>query len=109
MTRWSASLNLTAEQRQALDATTITELRRETEESLQLASNRGPTDAVSIARIKEETIHRQNETSLRILRIISPQLTAEQVTTLRNIFDTGHATRLAALRAEREQAAQPGR
>lgn len=109
VTRWSTSLNLTPEQRQALDAITITELRRETEESLQLASIRGAIDAASIPRIKEETINRQSETSQRILQLITPQLTAEQVENLRAQFEAGHASRLASLRAEREQAALSGR
>lgn len=107
--RWSTSLNLTPEQRQALDAIAIAELRKETDESLELASRSAPTDAASVARIKEDTINRQNETNLRILRAIAPQLKDEQTRALRTIFDNGHASRMAALRAEREQAASPGR
>jgi hypothetical protein len=110
VTQWNATLNLTPEQRQALDATASAELRRETEESLRLASLRSvPADAMAVAQIKEETINRQNETNLRILRAITPQLTEEQARALRAIFERGNASRLASLRAEREQAALSGR
>jgi hypothetical protein len=54
--------------------------------------------------MKEEAINRQNETNLRILQMASSELTADQVGALRTQFESGHAARLAAARAEREAA-----
>lgn len=99
---------LTTAQLQALNAAALTELRRETEESLAVDSATAPTDAATIARLREETINRQNETNMRILDTAAPQLTPELVRALRTQFETGHAARLAAARAERERAASGG-
>jgi hypothetical protein len=99
-----AGQTLTTPQLQALNAAATSELRRETEESLQRMRTAGPTDLDTAARMKEEAINRQNETNLRILQMASSELTADQVGALRTQFESGHAARLAAARAEREAA-----
>lgn len=103
-----AGQTLTADQVVALNAAAIKELRRETEESLTVDSSAGPLDAATVARLREETINRQNETNMRILAAAAPQLTSDIVTALRTQFETGHAARLAAARADRERAASGG-
>jgi hypothetical protein len=105
-TQLGQSLSLT--QLQALNATAIAELRRETEESFDIDSRTSPMDAVARARLNEETVTRQHATNLRILEKISPQLNAEQVTILRTMFEAWIAPRLAAARAERERLEKSG-
>lgn len=99
-----SGLTLTTEQLQALNAAAIAQLRRETQENLELQATARPTDMESMFRMREEAVNRQNETNLRILRIVMPQLNEEQAKALRAQFDSGHAARLKSLRAEREQA-----
>ena len=103
-----AGHTLNTAQVQALNAAALTELRRETEESLAVDSATAPTDPATIARLREETINRQNETNMRILAAAAPQLTPDVVTALRAQFEAGHASRLAAARADRERAAAGG-
>lgn len=104
-----AGLTLTREQVEALNAAMITELRRETDDSLGIDYRNGPVvDSETALRLKEETINRQNETNLRVLEDVTNQLTVDQVTALRTQFETAHASRLAALRTEREQAVSGG-
>lgn len=105
---WSGSLSLSPEQLQALNKAAMTELRRETEESLEIDSRPRSMDAQAVARLKEETINRQHETNLRILDKVSPQLSAAQINALRGIFDAWVTPRLAAARAERERTAAFG-
>lgn len=95
-----AGYNLTTEQLQALNKVATAELRRETEESLEMASNPQPGDMESSLRLREETVNRQHGTNMRILAAMSSQLTAEQSKALRTQFETGHAARLAALRSD---------
>lgn len=104
---WNTALNLTPEQLQELSAITTAELRRETEDSLQITSNTGPMDVQSSARLKVETVTRQHETLLRILEKMTPQLTPEQSTRMDTMFASWLRTNMARARAE-EQAALSG-
>jgi hypothetical protein len=97
-----AGHTLTTEQLQALNEAAIAQMRREAEESLELESTNQPTDVESFLRQREETINRQNDTNMRILAAVSPQLTQEQVKALRAQFESGHAARTAAFRSEQE-------
>jgi hypothetical protein len=97
-----AGQTLSTEQLQALNAAAIAEGRRETEESLAMGSTSPPQDQEGSFRLREENLNRSHETNLRILRVMSSQLTQDQAKALRTQFETGHATRLAAVRAERE-------
>jgi hypothetical protein len=98
---------LTTEQLQTLNKVASAELRRETEESLQLAANAQPVyDVESAIRQREETLKRQHETNLRILEGMSSHLSAFQSQALKTQFETGHATRMAAVRADAEQMRQ---
>jgi hypothetical protein len=91
---------------QALNAAAISENRRHTEQSFERAANASPPrDDEDVFRAREEELNRLNETNLRILQIVRPQLTEEQGKALRAQFDTGHATRMAAIQVERERAA----
>jgi hypothetical protein len=105
---WSTVLNLTPEQRNALDAITVEELRRETEDSLRISGTAGPMDPVSAARLKVETVNRQYETLTRIADKATPQLNQEQSTRIRNMFASWLTTNMGRARAE-EQAAVSGR
>lgn len=95
-----AGYSLTTEQLQALNKVATAELRRETEESLELAGNPQPTDIESLLRLREETLNRNHDTNMRILAGMSSHLTAEQSKALRTQFETGHATRMAGLRSD---------
>ena len=104
-----AGLSLTTEQLQALSTASISEHRREAEESLaQQRDINPPKDAEDAFRIREENLVRMNDTNLRILQVARPQLTEAQVNALRTQFERGHATRMEALRAERERFQQAG-
>jgi hypothetical protein len=105
---WSTALNLTPEQLQVLNATTSTELRRETEDSLQITSSTGPMDALRTAQLKVETVTRQYETLTRIADQMAPQLTPEQSTRMRTMFSSWLTSNMARARAE-EQAVLSGR
>ena len=101
-----AGQTLTTAQLQALNAAAISENRRHAEESFERAANATPPrDDEDVFRAREEELDRLNDTNLRILQIVRPQLTEEQGKALRAQFDNGHATRLEALRVERERAA----
>jgi hypothetical protein len=102
-----AGLPLTPEQLQALNAAAIAERRRETLENLELENTARPTDMESVFRLREEALDRSHDHNLRILRVVTPQLSDEQARALRSQFDAGHAGRIKALRAEREQAINP--
>jgi hypothetical protein len=93
---------LTTEQHQALNAAATAQLRRETEESLELAGTAQPTDLESVLQMREESVHRQNDTNMRILAAMTPHLTAEQTKALRTQFESGHTARMATFRAEQE-------
>jgi hypothetical protein len=54
--------------------------------------------------MREEALIRAHETNLRILQSVGPELTEEQANALRNQFDSGHASRMAGVQAERERA-----
>lgn len=95
-----AGHTLTTEQLQALNKVATAELHRETEESLNVASNPPPGDMESALRLREETLNRQHGTNMRILAAMSAHFTSEQSQALRTQFETGHATRLAGLRAD---------
>jgi hypothetical protein len=102
-----AGHTLTTEQLQALNAAATAQLRREAEESLELAASTAPpTDVDSILRLREETLNRQNRTNMQILAAVSSHLTEEQSRALRTQFDTGHAARMAQFRAEQEAVRQ---
>ncbi len=103
---WSTVLNLKPEQLQALNEAAMAELRRETEESLEIDRRSGPVNAQVAAQLKVDTVNRQHETNLRILERMTPQLTPEQSTRMRTIFDGWIRTNLA--RAQQEQAAISG-
>jgi hypothetical protein len=93
---------LTTEQHQALAAAAIAQLQRETEESLELAGTAQPTNMESVLQMREDSVHRQNDTNMRILAAMTPHLTAAQTQTLRAQFESGHNTRMATFRAEQE-------
>ncbi|HWL61563.1 MAG TPA: hypothetical protein VNQ32_02085 [Steroidobacteraceae bacterium] len=101
-----AGYTLTTEQLQALNKVATAELRRETEESLELATTNQPVDVESLLRLREETLNRNHDTNMRILAAMSSHLTAEQSKALRTQFETGHATRLAGLRSDADQMRQ---
>jgi hypothetical protein len=101
-----AGHTLTNEQLQALNAAATAQMRRETEESLEIESTARPTDLDSVIRMREESLNRQNQTNLRILAAVSAQLTEEQAKALRTQFDSGHAARMATFRAEQEMLRQ---
>jgi hypothetical protein len=105
---WNTALNLAPEQLQVLNATTTAELRRETEDSLQITSSTGSMDALRVAQLKVETVNRQYETLTRIADKMAPELTPEQSTRMRNMFASWHTNNLARARAE-EQAVLDGR
>lgn len=105
---WSASLNLTPEQLRVLNETTLTELRRETEDSLQIISSTGPIDALRTAQLKIETVNRQYETLTRIADQMAAQFTPEQSTRMRTMFASWLSSNMARARAE-EQAVLSGR
>jgi hypothetical protein len=105
---WSTVLNLTPEQRNALDAITVEELRLETEDSLRISGRTAPTDPVSVARLKVETVNRQYETLMRIADKATPQLDQAQSTRIRTMFASWLTTNMGRARAE-EQAAVSGR
>jgi len=104
---WNTALRLTPDQLQAINEITTGELRRETEESLQITSSTGPMDARSAARLKVETVTRQHQTLLRILEKATPQLTTEQSTRMSNMFESWLTANMARARAE-EQAVLSG-
>lgn len=95
-----AGHTLTTEQLQALNAAATAELKREAQESLELAAGPQPNDIESSFRQREETLNRNNDTNMRILAAVSPKLSAEATKALRTQFESGHAARLSALRAE---------
>lgn len=95
-----AGHTLTTEQLQALNTVAAAELRREAEESLEIASNTQATDLESVLRLREETLNRQHGTNMRILAAMSSHLTDEQSKALRTQFETGHAARLAGVRSD---------
>jgi hypothetical protein len=101
-----AGHTLTNEQLQALNAAATAQMRRETEESLEIEITARPTDLESVIRMREETLNRQHQTNQRILAAVSPQLTDEQTRALRAQFDSGHAARMATFRAEQEMLRQ---
>jgi hypothetical protein len=101
-----AGQTLTNEQLQALNAAAIAQMRREAEESLEIESTAQPADLESLIKMREDALNRQNQTNLRILAAVSPQLTEEQAKALRAQFDSGHAARMAAFRAEQEMLSQ---
>jgi hypothetical protein len=104
-----AGLQLTTAQFQALTAASISEHRRDTEDSLALQRNTTPPrDAAEALRIREENLVRMNDTNLRILQAARPQLTEAQASALRAQFDRGHESRMSSLSAERERAQQGG-
>ena len=104
---WSTVLNLSPEQLQALSETAMAELRRETEESLEIDSRSGSMDAQAAAQLKVETLNRQHDTNLRILEKMTPHMSQEQSERMRLMFEAWVQPRLAAARAEQEQAAFP--
>lgn len=99
---WNSAFNLTLEQLQELNAIARDELRRETEESLQISSNAAPMDARSSARLKVETVTRQHKTLLRIQEKMSPHLNPEQRTKMSERFASWLSTNMARARAEEE-------
>jgi hypothetical protein len=103
-----AGLPLSTEQFQALTAASISEHRRDAEDSIAQQRNTTPRDAEDAFRIREENLIRMNETNLRILQAARPQLTEAQASALRAQFDKGHSSRMASLRTERERAQQAG-
>jgi hypothetical protein len=113
VTAWSGRLTalrqaLSPDQLRALNAVTATELRRETEESLEIDSKAGAMDALSRARLNEQSVIRQHATNLRILEKIAPQLNAEQTGILRGMFEAWVAPRLAVARADLERLTKSG-
>jgi hypothetical protein len=101
-----AGQTLTTAQLQALNAAATSENRLHAEESFERAANAiPPRDDEDVSRAREEELSRSHDTNLRILQIVRPQLTEEQGKALRTQFDTGHATRMAAIQVERERAA----
>lgn len=104
-----AGQTLTTEQLQALNAASLRETRRDAEESLAQPKPTQPMDQEAMFRMREENLHRANELNLRILQSVRSQMPEELVNTLRTQFETGHETRLANLRAEKERAELVGR
>jgi hypothetical protein len=56
----------------------------------------------SVLQMREDSVHRQNDTNMRILAAMTPHLTAAQTQALRAQFESGHNTRMATFRAEQE-------
>lgn len=104
---WNTVLNLTPDQLGVLTSTTADELRRETEESLQIMSGAGSMDRLSAARLKVETVARQYATLQRIQERMVPHLTPEQGTRMGAMFDSWLRTNMARARVE-EQAVLNG-
>jgi hypothetical protein len=102
-----AGQTLTTEQLQALNAVATGELRRETKESLEIDNANGTVDLQTAAKLRQETVNRQNQTNLRILEKIGPRLNAAQIKALRDVFEAGHVARQATLRAELERLGIP--
>ncbi len=99
---WNTTFNFTPEQLEALNAAAKAELRRETEESLQIDSSTGPMDAQTAARIKVESVTRKYDTLVRIHERMTPQLTPEQSTNMRAMFDRWLRNNMARARAEQQ-------
>lgn len=99
---WNTALNFTPEQLQVLNEITAAELRRETEESLQITNNAGPMDARSAARLKVETVTRQYDTLQRILEKMTPQLTPEQSTRMSTMFSSWLRSNMARAQLEEQ-------
>jgi hypothetical protein len=87
----AGGLELTRAQAQALRLVAVAELRRETDESAVLARRPKPTDAEGIARAEKDFIVRQNNTNLRILDAVAPQLSVQQLKGLRTQFEAWFA------------------
>lgn len=104
---WSSALNLSPDQSQALKTVTMDELRRETEESLQIESENGsgPMDAQTAARLRMETVNRQQATLVRIHELMKPQLTRDQSDRMRTMFETWLTRDMVRVRAAQEDAA----
>lgn len=99
---WNTALNLTPEQLAVLNTTAIEELRRETDESLQIVNGIGALDARSAARLKVETVTRQHATLMRIVDRMGPHLSPEKSTRMRVMFDGWLQTNMAQALAEEE-------
>jgi hypothetical protein len=102
VTAWNSALKFTPEQLQVMSAVATEELRRETEESLQITSSTGPMDARSAARLKVETVTRQHDTLVRIHEKMKPQLSPEQSARMGAMFDSWLAGNMARARAEEQ-------
>lgn len=107
VTAWNTALSLTPEQLEVLNATTTAELRNETEESLRLMSGAVPTDALSAARLKVDTVTRQHATLVRIRDQMAPHLTPEQGSRMSAMFESWLRSNMARAQAE-EQAVLSG-
>jgi hypothetical protein len=97
---WNSALRLSPDQIQALNAITVAELRRETEDSLEIMSRIGSMDLVSASRLRVETVTRQHETLLRVLERATPQLTPDQSNMMSNMFALWLYTRMGRVRVE---------
>lgn len=106
-TLWNTTLNLTPEQLEVLHATTMAELRHETEESLQIMSGIGSLDALSAARLNVETVTRQHATLRRIHEKMTPHLNPGQNIRMSTMFESWLRTNMARARAA-EQAVLSG-
>jgi len=104
-----SGLQLNTAQFQALTAASISEHRRDVEQSLSMQRDSTPPRTPEEAfRIREENLVRGYQVNLRILQMVQPQLTEAQASALRAQFDRGHAGRIANLRAEQDLAQQAG-
>jgi hypothetical protein len=97
---WNSGLRLSPDQMQALNAITVAELRRETEDSLEIMSGTGSMDLVSASRLRVENVTRQHETLLRILEKATPQLTPEQSNMMSSMFADWFEVRMGRIRVE---------
>jgi hypothetical protein len=97
---WNSALRLSPDQMQALNAITVAELRRETEDSLEIMSRIGSMDLVSASQLRVETVTRQHETLLRILEKATPQLTPEQSNMMSSMFEWWFRNKMLGVRLE---------
>lgn len=97
---WNSGLHLTPDQIQSLNAITVAELRRETEDSLRIMSRAESMDLVSASRLRVETVTRQHDTLLRILEKATPFLTPEQSKIMSSMFEFWLTTRMLKVRVE---------
>jgi hypothetical protein len=99
-----ANQPLTAAQARTLLSATATEQQRQQREAQAAARNRAsPTNAQDQMRLMEDQLNRQEESNRRMLALMAPHLSSEQLETLRAQFESQTALTRASLRLRRER------